>query len=102
MLLIGHLQQQLEELFDANQVDLVLSGHVHAYARTCNVYNERCVDSASGGMTHVTLGEGCFCCWPLMLWLLIACLLGTGFLAVCIKACILIMFWLTHSASIAA
>ena len=25
------------------QVDLVLSGHVHAYARTCNVLDERCV-----------------------------------------------------------
>lgn len=51
------MRSSLEELFDANEVDLVLSGHVHAYARTCNVYNERCVDSSSGGMTHITLGE---------------------------------------------
>jgi hypothetical protein len=38
------------------QVDLVLSGHVHAYARTCNVADERCVDPADGGMTHFTIG----------------------------------------------
>jgi hypothetical protein len=37
-------------------VDLVLSGHVHAYARTCNVADERCVDPADGGMTHFTIG----------------------------------------------
>ncbi|KAK9811159.1 hypothetical protein WJX73_007407 [Symbiochloris irregularis] len=53
-----HMRGFLEELFDANEVDMVLSGHVHAYARTCNVYDERCVDSGSGGMTHVTLGCG--------------------------------------------
>lgn len=47
----------MEELFDKNQVDLVLSGHVHAYARTCNVYNEQCIDSDDGGMMHVTLGK---------------------------------------------
>lgn len=38
------------------QVDLVLSGHVHAYARTCNVLDERCLDPADGGMTHFTVG----------------------------------------------
>ena len=52
----GHLRDSLEELFDEHQVDMVLSGHVHAYARTCNVYNEQCVDMADGGMTHITLG----------------------------------------------
>lgn len=54
----GHLRNQLEELFDEFKVDLVLSGHVHAYARTCNVYNDRCVDPATGGMMHITLGCG--------------------------------------------
>ncbi len=44
------------ELGVAAQVDLVLSGHVHAYARTCNVADERCVDPADGGMTHFTVG----------------------------------------------
>ena len=34
----------------------MLSGHVHAYARTCNVLDERCVDPAHGGMTHFTVG----------------------------------------------
>ena len=40
-------------------MDLVLSGHVHAYARTCNVLDERCLDAADGGMTHFTLGALC-------------------------------------------
>lgn len=39
------------------EVDLVLGGHVHAYARTCNVYKERCIDNDDGGTTHITLGE---------------------------------------------
>ena len=52
----GHLKESLEELFDEFKVDLVLSGHVHAYARTCNVYDERCIDREDGGMTHITLG----------------------------------------------
>ncbi|KAK9842562.1 hypothetical protein WJX81_006229 [Elliptochloris bilobata] len=53
-----HLRASLEDLFEASQVDLVLSGHVHAYARTCNVLDERCVDPADGGMTHFTVGCG--------------------------------------------
>ena len=53
-----HLRQQLEGLFNEFEVDLVFSGHVHSYARTCNVLNEQCVDMDEGGMTHITLGCG--------------------------------------------
>lgn len=53
-----HLRGQLEGLFNEVEVDLVLSGHVHSYARTCNVLDERCVAMEEGGMTHITLGCG--------------------------------------------
>lgn len=53
-----HLRASLESLFNQYNVDLVVSGHVHSYARTCNVYDERCVDNLDKGTTHVTLGCG--------------------------------------------
>ena len=53
-----HLRDSLESLFNQYNVDLVLSGHVHSYARTCNVYNEKCVDNLDKGTTHVTMGCG--------------------------------------------
>lgn len=53
-----HLRDSLESMFNQYNVDLVLSGHVHSYARTCNVYNERCVDNLDKGTTHITLGCG--------------------------------------------
>ncbi|PSC73373.1 inactive purple acid phosphatase 2 [Micractinium conductrix] len=51
-----HLRDQLEDLFNEYQVDLVLSGHVHSYSRTCNVLKERCVPADEGGMTHIIVG----------------------------------------------
>ncbi|KAA6417699.1 MAG: nucleotide pyrophosphatase phosphodiesterase [Trebouxia sp. A1-2] len=53
-----HLRASLESLFNQYNVDLVVSGHVHSYARTCNVYDEQCVDNLDKGTTHVTLGCG--------------------------------------------
>ncbi len=53
-----HLRASLESLFNQYNVDLVVSGHVHSYARTCNVYDEKCVDNLDKGTTHVTLGCG--------------------------------------------
>lgn len=53
-----HLRDSLESLFNLYNVDLVLSGHVHSYARTCNVFNKKCVDNLDKGTTHVTLGCG--------------------------------------------
>jgi hypothetical protein len=38
-------------------VDLVLTGHVHLYARTCSVRHDRCVGPRDDrGITHITLG----------------------------------------------
>lgn len=51
-----HLRRQLEALLNKHRVDLVFSGHVHSYARTCNVLAGKCTDMRSGGMTHITLG----------------------------------------------
>ncbi|GAB4817121.1 hypothetical protein N2152v2_004167 [Parachlorella kessleri] len=52
-----HLREALEDLLNEYEVDLVLSGHVHSYSRTCNVLDWRCADEESeGGMTHVTVG----------------------------------------------
>lgn len=44
-----HLRRQLESLLNKHEVDLVLSGHVHSYARTCNVLGGKCTDMAQGG-----------------------------------------------------
>ena len=58
----AHIQDILEDLFLGAGVDLVLTGHVHLYARTCSVAAERCVDDDDdddGGITHITLGEPC-------------------------------------------
>jgi len=54
----SHLRKQLEQLLNKHEVDLVLSGHVHSYARTCNVLGGKCIDMDQGGMTHITLGCG--------------------------------------------
>jgi hypothetical protein len=44
-----HLRRQIEALLSRHEVDLVLSGHVHSYARTCNVLAGSCVDMRDGG-----------------------------------------------------
>lgn len=54
-----HLRKFLEPVLEEHKVDIVLSGHVHAYARTCNVYEHKCVSESFGGTTHVTLGTPC-------------------------------------------
>ena len=52
------LRQSLEPLVDAACFDLVLSGHVHSFARSCNAAGLRCVPRSSGGAVHYTLGCG--------------------------------------------
>ena len=52
------LRQSLEPLVDAAGFDLVLSGHVHSFARSCNAAGLRCVPRSSGGAVHYTLGCG--------------------------------------------
>ena len=51
-----HAQDILEDLFLECEVDLVLTGHVHLYARTCSVKRDRCVGARDGGIMHITLG----------------------------------------------
>ncbi|BDA43217.1 probable inactive purple acid phosphatase 27 [Coccomyxa sp. Obi] len=53
-----HLQDILEDLFLKHEVDMVMSGHVHLYARTCSVKHDRCKKAGRGGITHVTVGCG--------------------------------------------
>lgn len=52
------LRRSLEPLVDAAGFDLVLSGHVHSFARSCNAAGLRCVPRNSGGAVHYTLGCG--------------------------------------------
>ena len=52
-----HLQDILEDLFLEREVDLVMTGHVHLYARTCSVRRDHCRKDDDGGITHVTVGE---------------------------------------------
>lgn len=52
------LRKSLEPLVDAAGFDLVLSGHVHSFARSCNAAGLRCVPRSSGGAVHYTLGCG--------------------------------------------
>ena len=54
----AHLRRVLEPLFNRYEVDLVLSGHVHSYSRSCNVLGDACLPPAEGGATHVTAGTG--------------------------------------------
>ena len=54
-----HLRRQLESLLNKHEVDLVLSGHVHSYARTCNVLGGKCTDMAQGGCAP----SGFHACW---------------------------------------
>jgi hypothetical protein len=44
----------IEDVLYNNKVDLVLSGHVHAYERSCRVYNYTCVPD---GPYYVTIGD---------------------------------------------
>ncbi|KAL5499790.1 hypothetical protein EMCRGX_G011250 [Ephydatia muelleri] len=47
------LRNSLEPLLKEYKVDLALWAHIHAYQRTCAVYQETCVD---GGIPHVVIG----------------------------------------------
>ncbi|RLN92637.1 hypothetical protein BBJ28_00020398 [Nothophytophthora sp. Chile5] len=50
----------LEDLLAANRVDLVFSGHYHAYERTCPVFREECreQDERANAPTHIMVGSG--------------------------------------------
>jgi hypothetical protein len=51
------VQDILEDLFLDSEVDMVMSGHVHLYARTCSVKREQCKKQGKGGITHVVVGK---------------------------------------------
>jgi hypothetical protein len=51
------LRGSLEGALSGAGVDLVVSGHVHSYHRTCAVLGGRCVGGAGGGVTHVVVGS---------------------------------------------
>ena len=49
-----HIREEFEELLQKYKVDLFLSGHYHAYFRSCKgLYKEKC---NNGGLTHITVG----------------------------------------------
>jgi hypothetical protein len=50
------MQKAIEDtLYNSGVVDLVLSGHVHAYERSCQVYKYQCV---AGAPYYITIGDG--------------------------------------------
>lgn len=50
------LQDEIEDLLHTNKVDLVLSGHLHSYFRSCDgLYYHKC---NNGGPTYITVGTG--------------------------------------------
>lgn len=49
------MQEAIEDTLYKYKVDLVLSGHVHAYERSCQVYKYQCI---SGAPTYITIGDG--------------------------------------------
>jgi hypothetical protein len=50
----------LEDLLAASRVDLVFSGHYHAYERTCPVFQGQCLEREGRAQapTHIMIGSG--------------------------------------------
>ena len=48
------MQAAIEDTLYAAKVDMVFSGHVHAYERSCRVYRYNCVADAP---YYVTIGS---------------------------------------------
>lgn len=50
------MQDSIEDLLYMHQVDVFISGHVHAYVRSCDgLYAHKC---ANGGPVYFTVGTG--------------------------------------------
>ena len=49
------MQKAIEPVLNQYKVDVVFSGHVHAYERSCQVYNYTCT---SGAPSYITIGDG--------------------------------------------
>lgn len=65
--LVGiELKENIESLLKTHNVDLFLSGHYHAYFRSCSgLYKNKC---NNGGLTHITVGTAGaqLDSWPLL------------------------------------
>ncbi|KAE8991386.1 hypothetical protein PR002_g20866 [Phytophthora rubi] len=50
----------LEDLLFTNRVDMIFSGHYHAYERTCPVFQGKCREQDGSAMapTHIMIGSG--------------------------------------------
>ena len=49
------MQEAIENVLNVYKVDLVFSGHVHAYERTCQAYQYKCT---AGAPSYITIGDG--------------------------------------------
>lgn len=49
------MENAIEDVLFENKVDLVFSGHVHAYERSCQVYQYKCTP---GAPYYITIGDG--------------------------------------------
>lgn len=50
-----YIQEAVEDILYNAKVDVVFSGHVHAYERSCKSYKFKCVDD---GPIYLTVGDG--------------------------------------------
>ncbi|GMF56028.1 unnamed protein product [Phytophthora fragariaefolia] len=50
------LMAKLEDVFSVNRVDVVISGHVHAYERTAKIYKNK--EDTTNGIYYITTGSG--------------------------------------------
>lgn len=53
-----HLRELLLETFVANKVNVVVSGHVHSYFRSCPLFRGVCAEDPKQGIAHITIGSG--------------------------------------------
>ena len=51
------IQASMEAIFNTYDVDVIFSGHVHAYERSCRMYKLKCTGTASGAI-YITIGDG--------------------------------------------
>ena len=58
MQIAKYLRHQLEDVLVKYGVDVVASGHVHAYSRSCPVIDKKCVPFEQGSVLHVITGSG--------------------------------------------
>ncbi len=57
-----YFQAAMETLWAQYKIDMALTGHYHAYERTCSVFNQTCQEPGSNqwGITHIVVGTAGF------------------------------------------